>query len=60
MSTYFYIFNVQSETIYKDIAASLVVGLVAAVFPAWRAVKLSIADGLRRIDNENSALIQFP
>ncbi|MDO9287945.1 MAG: FtsX-like permease family protein [Thermodesulfovibrionales bacterium] len=49
MSTYFPIFNVQSETIYMDIAASLVVGLVAAVFPAWRAVKLSIADGLRRI-----------
>ncbi len=49
MSTYFPIFNVQRETIYMDIAASLVVGLVAAVFPAWRAVKLSIADGLRRI-----------
>ncbi|MDP3112360.1 MAG: FtsX-like permease family protein [Thermodesulfovibrionales bacterium] len=49
MSTYFPIFNVQRETIYMDIAASLVVGLVAAVFPAWRAVKVSIADGLRRI-----------
>lgn len=49
MSTYFPVFNVQRETIYMDIAASLAVGLVAAVFPAWRAVKLRIADGLRRI-----------
>ena len=49
MSTYFPVFNVQRETIYMDIAASLAVGLVAAVFPAWRAVSVSIADGLRRI-----------
>lgn len=49
MSTYFPVFNVQRETIYMDIAASLAVGLVAAVFPAWRAVNVSIADGLRRI-----------
>ena len=49
MSTYFPIFNVQRETIYMDIAATFIVGIVAAVFPAWRAVKVSIADGLRRI-----------
>lgn len=49
MSTYFPIFNVQSETIYMDIAATFIVGVVAAVFPAWRAVKVRIADGLRRI-----------
>ncbi len=49
MSTYFPVFNVQRETIYMDIAASLAVGLVAAVFPAWRAVNVKIADGLRRI-----------
>lgn len=49
MSTYFPVFNVQRETIYMDIAATFIVGIVAAVFPAWRAVKVSIADGLRRI-----------
>jgi putative ABC transport system permease protein len=49
LSTYFPIFEVKTETIYMDIAASILVGLVAAVFPTWRAVKISIADGLRRI-----------
>ncbi len=49
MSTYFPIFNVQRQTIYLDLAATLIVGLIAAAFPAWRAVKLSIAGGLRRI-----------
>jgi putative ABC transport system permease protein len=49
MSTYFPIFNVQRQTIYLDIAATFIVGLIAAAFPAWRAVKLPIADGLRRI-----------
>ncbi len=49
MSTYFPVFNVQKETIYMDIAAAFIVGIVAAVFPTWRAVKVNIADGLRRI-----------
>lgn len=49
MAAYLPVFNVQQQTIYMDIAASLIVGLVAGVFPAWRAVKLRIADGLRRI-----------
>jgi len=49
MSTYLPVFNVEKKTIYLDIAATLIVGIVAAVFPAWRAVKLRIADGLRRI-----------
>lgn len=49
LSTYFPIFEVKTETIYMDIAASILVGLVAAVFPTWRAIKISIADGLRRI-----------
>ncbi len=49
MSTYFPVFNVQMQTIYMDIAATFVVDVAAAVFPAWRAAKLRIADGLRRI-----------
>ncbi|MBI5203977.1 MAG: FtsX-like permease family protein [Nitrospirae bacterium] len=49
MAAYLPVFNVQRQTIYLDIAASLIVGLIAGVFPAWRAVKLRIADGLRRI-----------
>jgi putative ABC transport system permease protein len=32
-----------------DIAASVLVGLFAAIIPTWRALKIRIADGLRRI-----------
>lgn len=49
LSNYFPIFNVATSTIYLDVAAALLVGIVAAVFPTWRAVTIRIADGLRRI-----------
>ena len=49
LSTYFPVFNVATETIYMDIAASFLIALVAGVFPSWRAVNIRIADGLRRI-----------
>lgn len=49
MSNYFPIFNVSKATIYMDIGAALLVGVVAGIFPAWRAVKIRIAEGLSRI-----------
>jgi putative ABC transport system permease protein len=49
LSQYFPIFNVEHKTIIMDIVAAFVVASVAAIFPAWRAVKIGIADGLRRI-----------
>ena len=49
LSTYFPVFNVTPDTIYMDIGISLLVAFVAAVFPAWRAIHIRIADGLRRI-----------
>jgi putative ABC transport system permease protein len=49
LSQYFPIFNVERETIYLDIIAALVIALVSGVFPAWRAIHIRIADGLRRI-----------
>ncbi|MCF6156120.1 MAG: FtsX-like permease family protein [Candidatus Brocadia sp.] len=49
MGTYFPVFNVTTKTICLDIAASVLVGLVAAIIPTWRAAKIRIADGLRRI-----------
>ncbi len=49
LSQYFPIFNVSRSTIYMDMAAGLIVAVVAAVFPIWRAIKLKVADGLRRI-----------
>jgi putative ABC transport system permease protein len=49
VGTYFPTFRVEIETIYMDIGASILVGLCAAIIPTWRAAKIRIADGLRRI-----------
>ena len=49
LSNYFPVFNVAEEAIYMDIIASIIVGLLAAIVPTWRAMKIRIADGLRRI-----------
>ncbi len=49
LGTYFPVFNVATKTIYLDIAASLLVGMVAAIIPTWRSIRIRIADGLRRM-----------
>ncbi len=49
LSQYFPIFNVARSTVYMEIAAGLIVAVVAAIFPVWRSIQLRIADGLRRI-----------
>ena len=49
VGTYFPTFRVEIETIYMDIGASILVGLCAAMIPTWRALRIRIADGLRRI-----------
>jgi len=49
MDQFLPVFQVDPSTIYLDIMFSLLVGVVAAIFPTWRAVRIKIADGLRRI-----------
>jgi len=49
VGTYFPTFRVEMDTIYMDIGAAVLVGLCAAIIPIWRALKIRIADGLRRI-----------
>lgn len=49
LSAYFPVFKVAEGILYMDIAASTIVGLLAAIVPTWRAIKIRIADGLRRI-----------
>ncbi len=49
VSNWIPVFIVEPETIYMDIAAILMVGVVAAIIPSWRAVTMRIADGLRSI-----------
>jgi putative ABC transport system permease protein len=49
MSQIFPVFIVSEETIVLQLAAALLVGLVAALIPAWRAAKVRIVDGLRAV-----------
>jgi len=49
MSNFFPIFNVEIKTVYLAFAAALMVGVIAAVVPTQRAIRIRIADGLRRI-----------
>jgi putative ABC transport system permease protein len=49
MSTYLPVFNVEIQTIYMDIVVAFAVGITAAIFPTYRAIRQRIADGLRRI-----------
>lgn len=49
MSNYFPVFNVTKETICLDIAISLLIGILAAIIPAYRAITVNIAENLTRI-----------
>ena len=49
LSQFFPVFTVKGETIWLDLAAACVVGVVAAIFPIWRGGTIRVADGLRRI-----------
>jgi len=49
LGTYFPIFKVERETLYLDVMATLVVATLAAIIPARRAIRIRIAEGLRRI-----------
>lgn len=45
----FPVFYVSQQTMLMQLAAALVIGLVAAGIPAWRAAQLRIVDGLRSL-----------
>jgi putative ABC transport system permease protein len=49
LSTFFPIFKVPDGIIIMDLVACIIVGLTAAIVPTWRAIRIRIADGLRRI-----------
>ena len=42
-------FRISEETIVMQLAASAIIGVVAAAIPAWRAARVRIVDGLRAI-----------
>jgi len=49
MGSLFPVFNVSRLTVTLQLACALTVGMVAALFPGWRATRVSIVDGLRSI-----------
>jgi putative ABC transport system permease protein len=49
MGTLFPVFFVSQETVTGQLVASAVIGVVAAVIPAWRVARVRIVDGLRSI-----------
>jgi putative ABC transport system permease protein len=49
MGTLFPVFFVSDETIALQVGAAIVVGVVAALIPAWRAARVRIVDGLRAV-----------
>ena len=49
LSTYFPIFIVSDDTLWLDLAAAFLIAFFAAIIPARRAVRVGIAEGLRRI-----------
>lgn len=49
MGNFFPVFQVDRATLYMDLVFCLIVGGVAGIFPTWRAARIKIADGLRRV-----------
>lgn len=49
LSSYFPYFHVETKTLYLDVAAAFLVGILAALIPARRAIRIRIADGLRKV-----------
>ena len=49
LDQFFPVFIVEPATLWMDWGFALLVGVVAAIFPTFRAVTIRIADGLRRV-----------
>jgi putative ABC transport system permease protein len=49
VGTLFPVFIVSEATMAMQLAASIVIGIVAAAFPAWRAANVRIVEGLRTV-----------
>jgi putative ABC transport system permease protein len=49
LSTYFPVFIVSPRTLWLDLLAALLIAFFAAIIPARRAIRVGIAEGLRRI-----------
>ena len=49
LATFFPVFRVSGETLWLDIAAAVLIACFAAIIPTRQAIRIGIADGLRRV-----------
>ncbi len=49
LGNYFRVFTISHETLIICLTIAVIIGALAAIFPAWRAARVPIAEGLRRI-----------
>jgi putative ABC transport system permease protein len=49
LGTFFPVFYINDETVALQLSAALLIGVVAAVFPAWHAARLRVVEGLRAV-----------
>ncbi len=49
LGNYFRVFTVSDETLIICLTIAVIIGALSAIFPAWRAARMPIAEGLRRI-----------
>jgi len=49
LGTFFPIFYISDQTIAMQLGAALLIGIVAALFPAWHAARMRVVDGLRAV-----------
>ena len=49
VGTLFPVFIVSNATVAMQLAAAVLIGLVAAALPAWRAARVRIVEGLRTV-----------
>ncbi|HAJ28353.1 MAG TPA: ABC transporter ATP-binding protein, partial [Syntrophus sp. (in: bacteria)] len=49
LANFFPVFIVSTETLYLDVLAAILIGCLAAIIPTRQAIRIGIADGLRRI-----------
>jgi putative ABC transport system permease protein len=49
LSNFFPVFKVPQEIFLMDLAAIFIVGLSAAIVPTWRASRIRVVEGLRRV-----------
>jgi len=49
LANFFPVFLVATETLYYDVVAAILIAFLAAIIPTRHAIRIRIADGLRRI-----------